>query len=407
MHFLRSSLVNRNKSKQLLIVLDGVGGIPNTVKTELDSAKTPNLNKFIKKSETGCHIPIKLGLTPGSGSAHLALFGYDPLEFDIGRGILEALGLDIKITDKDIAIRGNFATIKKQSGKNIISDRRAGRISTNENIRIIRYLSKKIKYIDGYKISFVSGIEHRFVCKVTCPKKITQEECRISDTDPQSEGLEPLLPKNLNKKSSKISKILINLINKIRTTLLHEKKANFVLFRGFSTYPKIPSFSELYKIKSASITTYPMYKGIGKLVGMEPLKLDKNDLKSQVKSIKKNINNYDFFYLHIKKTDSYGEDGNFKMKSKIIEEFDQNLPEILKLKFDVIAITGDHSTPSKMKSHSWHPVPVAIHSKNSFIGLSKRFNEVECLKGSMGIFEAKHLLTLMFAHSGILDKFGA
>mgnify|MGYP003323430963 FL=1 len=407
MHLLRSSLKNSNKSKNILIVLDGVGGIPNKYKTELEFAKTPNLNKLIKKSETGCHIPIKEGITPGSGSAHLALFGYDPLNFNIGRGVLEALGLDIHIGPKDLAIRGNFASVKYKNKKLIVTDRRAGRIKTDENNRIVKRLSQNIKTIGKYKIFFKSGLEHRFVCKISSPNKISKDECNIQDTDPQIVEQSPLDPINLNKKSLQTSIIVKKLLDKIKIVLKKEKNANFALLRGFSSYPTIPTFDNLYGIKSASVTTYPMYKGIGRLVGMEPLSLNNNSLQGQITAIKANINNYDFFYLHIKKTDSYGEDGNFKEKVKEIEKFDKLLPQLIDLNFNVIAITGDHSTPSRMKSHSWHPVPVLIRSDNSFNGLSKRFTESECLNGSLGIFEAKHLLTYIFAHAGNLDKFGA
>ena len=407
MHLLRSSLKNSNKSKNILIVLDGVGGIPNKYKTELEFAKTPNLNKLIKKSETGCHIPIKEGITPGSGSAHLALFGYDPLNFNIGRGVLEALGLDIHIGPKDLAIRGNFASVKYKNKKLIVTDRRAGRIKTDENNRIVKRLSQNIKTIGKYKIFFKSGLEHRFVCKISSPNKISKDECNIQDTDPQIVEQSPLDPINLNKKSLQTSIIIKKLLDKIKIVLKKEKNANFALLRGFSSYPTIPTFDKLYGIKSASVTTYPMYKGIGRLVGMEPLSLNNNSLQGQITAIKANINNYDFFYLHIKKTDSYGEDGNFKENVKEIEKFDKLLPQLIDLNFNVIAITGDHSTPSRMKSHSWHPVPVLIRSDNSFNGLSKRFTESECLNGSLGIFEAKHLLTYIFAHAGNLDKFGA
>ena len=408
MHNLRSQLINNIKAKILLIVLDGVGGIPNNVKTELEYAKTPNLDKLAIKSETGCHIPIIHGLTPGSGSAHLSLFGYDPMEFDIGRGVLEALGLDLEIGKNDLAIRGNFATVKEgDNGKLIVTNRRAGRIDTKTNERLTKKLSAQIKKINKYKIIFKSGIDHRFVVKIICPNKIDDTNCFIQDTDPQAEGLEPLLAKNLNSKAKALSGIVVKLISSIEAVLKDEKKANFALFRGYSTFPGVPTFEELYGIKAASITTYPMYKGIGRLVGMSPLKVNVNSIHSQVSALEKNIDKYDFFYLHIKKTDSYGEDGKFKEKVKVIEEFDKVLPKIKKLNFDVLAITGDHSTPSKMKGHSWHPVPVIIKSHNSFEGISKRFTEKECLKGNMGIFEGKYLLNLIFAHGQMLNKFGA
>ncbi len=407
MHEIRRKLINTKEKKILLIVLDGLGGLPFPLKTELDAAKTPNLNKLIKKSETGAHIPISNGLTPGSGSAHLALFGYDPLRFNVGRGVLEALGLDIKITNKDLAIRGNFATVKKVGTRLIVSDRRAGRIDTKSNKRIVDTLKQNIKKIGNVLVDFESGLEHRFVCKLRFNKKLSYEQCLISDTDPQEVGVSPLKPRNLNKKSLNLSKIIQMLINKISKTLIKEKKANYALLRGFSTYPEIPTFNELYNLNACSITTYPMYKGISSLVGMTPISSVGISIGSQVDALRKAYPKYNFFYFHIKKTDSYGEDGNYKKKIKIIEDFDKVLPSITSLNFDVLCITGDHSTPSKIKSHSWHPVPVLVKSKNSFYGLSKRFTEKECLKGSLGIFEAKNLLSIIFAHADMLNKFGA
>ena len=407
MHEITRKLINDKEKKILLIVLDGLGGLPFPSKTELETAKTPNLNKLVKKSETGVHIPISNGITPGSGSAHLALFGYDPLKFNIGRGVIEALGLDMKITDKDLAIRGNFATTKKVGNKLIVSDRRAGRIDTESNKRIVRLLKKNIKKIDNVLVDFRSGIEHRFACKLSFNKKLSHDECFISDTDPQQVGISPLKAKNLNKKSLHSSKIAQKLINQISKVLIKEKKANHALLRGFSVFPQIPTFRTLYNLNACSITTYPMYKGISSLLGMVPVPSVTGSIASQVDTLKKAYSKYNFFYLHVKKTDSYGEDGDYKNKIKIIEDFDSNLPNVMALGFDVVCITGDHSTPSRMQSHSWHPVPVLVNSQNSFHGLSKRFTEKECLKGSLGIFEAKNLLNIMFAHAGMLNKFGA
>ena len=407
MHELRSNLTKDKRSKIVLFVLDGVGGIPYPKLTELESAKTPSLDKLVKKSETGAHIPILSGLTPGSGAAHLSLFGYDPLSYNIGRGILEALGLDVHVTDKDLLIRGNFSTAKGNGAKIIITDRRAGRITTETNKRVIKILQSKIKNIDGVGVEFIPGLEHRFVCKLKLKRKLESTESMIVDTDPEEVGVPPLAPKNINKKSLKVSKIITKLISLIRIALKNEKRANYVLLRGFSVFPKIPTIQSLYGLRAASIVTYPMYKGISKLVGMTPLRVKGSSIESQVQTLKEEFDNYDFFYFHIKKTDSFGEDGNFREKIKVIENFDKQLEKVLKLRFDVVCITGDHSTPSKMKSHSWHPVPVIINSKNSFYGTSKRFTEKECIKGMMGLFEGKNLMNFILAHAEMLSKFGA
>jgi 2,3-bisphosphoglycerate-independent phosphoglycerate mutase len=407
MHELRSNLTKNKKAKIGLFVLDGVGGLPFPKLTELEAAKTPTLDKLAKKSETGAHIPILSGLTPGSGSAHLSLFGYDPLKYNIGRGILEGLGLDISVNEKDLLIRGNFSTVIEKNSKLIITDRRAGRISTAHNKRIVKLLQSKITKIDGIQVEFTSGLEHRFVCKLKFNHKLRGIETRVADTDPEEIGVAPLNPQNQNKESLKVSKTILKLISAMRTVLKNEKNANYALLRGFSIYPKIPTIESLYRLKAASIVTYPMYKGISKLVGMNPLEVKDGTIMSQVDTLKREFNNYDFFYFHVKKTDSFGEDGNYKKKIKVIEDFDRALKEILKLNFDVVCITGDHSTPSKMKNHSWHPVPVVISSKNSFYGTSKRFTEKECLKGTLGLFEGKNLMNFILAHAGILSKFGA
>ena len=407
MHKFRSNLIKNKKSKIILVVLDGVGGLPFPKLTELEAAKTPILDRLVKKSETGAHIPILNGITPGSGSAHLALFGYDPLNYNIGRGILEALGLDISVSEKDLLIRGNFATVKRIGKKTIITDRRAGRISTKTNQRIIKILQSKINKIGSTRVEFSPGLEHRFVCKLKFNYKLTEKDSMILDTDPEEINVQPLSPNSMNKQSEKTSKIIKKLINLIEEALKSEKNANYALLRGFSVYPKIPTIDSLYNLRSASIVTYPMYKGISKLVGMIPLNVKGGSIEDQVDKLKKEIKNYDFFYFHVKKTDSFGEDGNYKEKIKVIEDFDSELGKILDLNFDVVCITGDHSTPSRMKSHSWHPVPVLINSKNSFYGTSKRFTEKECMKGALGLFEGKNLMNYILAHAEMLSKFGA
>ena len=229
MHELRSNLTKNKKAKIGLFVLDGVGGLPFPKLTELEAAKTPTLDKLAKKSETGVHIPILSGLTPGSGSAHLSLFGYDPLKYNIGRGILEGLGLDISVNEKDLLIRGNFSTVIEKNSKLIITDRRAGRISTAHNKRIVKLLQSKITKIDGIQVEFTSGLEHRFVCKLKFNHKLRGIETRVADTDPEEIGVAPLNPQNQNKESLKVSKTILKLISKMRTVLKNEKNANYAL----------------------------------------------------------------------------------------------------------------------------------------------------------------------------------
>ncbi|MCD6453975.1 MAG: 2,3-bisphosphoglycerate-independent phosphoglycerate mutase [Candidatus Aminicenantes bacterium] len=392
-------LTVRNEKKILLVVLDGLGGIPfKDGKTELEAANTPNLDALAKESSCGLSIPVREGITPGSGPAHLAIFGYDPIKYEIGRGILEALGVGMDVTKRDVAVRGNFATIEN----GIITDRRAGRIPTEVNRQLIKEISDRLKKIDDVEIILKSGREHRFVL-ILRGDGLSDE---VSDGDPEKEGLPQKLPQPLAPQAGKTAEIASRFIKEVEKILKDKHPANTVLLRGFSKYPDIPSMEEIFKVKPAAIATYPMYRGLAKLVGMDILDTGES-LQDEVNSLKENWGKYDFFYLHVKKTDSYGEDGNFENKVKVIEEFDAHLPQILALKPDVLVITGDHSTPSKMKSHSWHPVPFLLKSSYCFNDDLKAFTERECRKGSLGVFYAQEGMALMLANALRLKKFGA
>jgi len=364
-------LVEENDSKILLVVLDGLGDIPSfDGKTPLEAAKTPNLDKLSKESALGMHIPVLPGITPGSGPGHLALFGYDPIKYEIGRGILEALGVGLEVTENDICIRANYAKVEEKDGKLIVLDRRAGRLSTEENKKLTEKISNEIKEINGVKIFIKSGIEYRLAILLRFDEKVNDDMCDILETDPQNEGKEVISPEPLSEKAKIVSEVLKEFLSRVREIIKNEK-GNYLLLRGYSTPPVIPNFSEIYKLKSLSITTYPMYKGLTKLIGIETTEVDGFSIKDEIDVLRENYKNFDFIYLHIKKTDSYGEDGDFINKLKVIEEFDSYLLEILSLNFDVLCITGDHSTPTIMKSHSFHPVPLLIHSSFIFKKLLK------------------------------------
>lgn len=400
-------LVEKNDSKILLVVLDGLGDIPSIDgKTPLEAAKTPNLDKLSKESALGMHIPVLPGITPGSGPGHLSIFGYNPLKYKIGRGILEALGVGLEVTKNDICIRANYAKVEEKDGKLIVNDRRAGRLSTEENKKLTEKITKEIEEINGVKIFIKSGIEYRLAILLRFNEKVNEDMCDILETDPQNEGKEVISPEPLSEKAKIVSEVLKEFLLRVREIIKNEK-GNYLLLRGYSTPPIIPNFSEIYKLKSLSIATYPMYKGLTKLIGMESVKVDGFSIKDEIDVLKENYKNFDFIYLHIKKTDSYGEDGDFMNKLKVIEEFDSYLPEILSLNFDVLCITGDHSTPTIMKSHSFHPVPLLIHSPFVFKGLSERFTEKECLKGELGTIKGEDIISLLLAHSKKLKKYGA
>ncbi|MBI5639431.1 MAG: 2,3-bisphosphoglycerate-independent phosphoglycerate mutase [Nitrospirae bacterium] len=402
MHKAFRELVQKNNTKIVLVVLDGLGGLPVNGKTELEAAQTPQMDALAKSSACGLHIPVSHGITPGSGPGHLALFGYDPLEYQIGRGILEALGLGMDVRKTDIALRCNYATIENS----VIKDRRAGRIPTDQSRLLTDKLQKNITTIDGAEIIFAPGMEHRFAVLLRFPEPLGAGASALNDTDPQKEGLAPLPPVAGTPDAEPVARVAGKFVSQVSEVLRNEEKANYALLRGFSVLPDLPSFSDLFGLKAVAIANYPMYRGLAKLVGMQTPVIS-GDVQSEIDFLRENYEQYDFFFLHVKKVDSYGEDGNFVEKKKRIEEFDMLLPQILDMKPDVLIISGDHSTPALLKGHSWHPVPVLLKSPFVLGGLCQGFSERECTKGELGIFPTTSLMPLALANAGRLKKFGA
>lgn len=392
-------IISKNGTKIVLVVADGLGGLPNTETglTELETARTPNLDRLAKCGSAGLSVPIGYGVTPGSGPSHLALFGYDPIQNLIGRGVLEASGIDFSLQPEDLAARGNFATLKD----GLIVDRRAGRISTEENRRFCALLSKEIEEIDGVKTIVQTVKEHRFVV-IFRGKEMAEG---LSENDPEKEGLAPLQIESLRNESRFAAAIANKFVARV-TEVLKTEKANYPLLRGFAKKPNLPSFNQKYFMRAAAIASYPMYRGLARLVGMEVLSTGEK-IADELETLKKNYRDFDFFYLHIKKTDSYGEDGNFAAKVKVIEEVDSTVGEIEKMQPDVIAVTADHSTPALLHSHSWHPNPFLLVSRYAMPNNLSGFSERECGKGSLGIFPATEIIPLLLAHSLRLKKFGA
>ncbi|MCY3985463.1 MAG: 2,3-bisphosphoglycerate-independent phosphoglycerate mutase [Candidatus Dadabacteria bacterium] len=407
MQNLVSKLTEKNSSKIVLCVLDGLGGLPVDGKTELETAHTPNLDRLVSDASLGLHVPVRRGITPGSGAAHLALFGYDPVHNEIGRGVLEALGLGIELGPSDVAVRGNFATVRYEGDAPVVTDRRAGRLSTEKNKRVISRISSAVGEISGVKVSFYPGLEHRFVVVLSFPEHLSEQQALVCDTDPQSEGAAPIIPRGENDGSIRTAEIAAELIDRACEAISDESVANYMLLRGFSVRPDLPTFDQAYRLRAGCVAAYPMYRGVSKLVGMDVLEVSGNSISDEIRTLSDNFREYDFFYLHVKKTDSYGEDGNFRAKVSVIEEFDSFLPEIIELGVDVLAVTGDHSTPAAMKSHSWHPVPVLISSAFCRGGVVEGFSESCCLSGDLGIIEATEIMPLLLAHAGRLRKFGA
>lgn len=394
------SLAINTESKIVLLVADGIGDIPSkNNQTVLETASIPNLDRLASQSVCGLADPISCGITPGSGPAHLSLFGYDPIKYQIGRGVLEALGIGMELSSRDLACRGNFATLDKEG---IITDRRAGRMATELNEKLCKFLQDKINQIGEVKVIIRPGMEHRFVVVF----RGDGLEDALSDADPQKVGEKIKFAEALDPKAKKSVKTVNEFIKQATDILKEHYPANTVLLRGFAKYPGLPTMKELFKLTPAAIATYPMYKGLAKLVGMEILKTGES-IEEEFKTLKKNFEKYDFFYLHIKKTDSYGEDGNYEQKVKVIEEVDKYIPEVLNLKPDVLVVTGDHSTPALMKGHSWHPNPFMLFSKYIRVDEAEQFNEKECVKGGLGRFLAVEALPLMMANALKLQKFGA
>ncbi len=397
-------LKQASESKILLVVLDGVGGLPLEPggPTELEAARTPNLDRLAEESALGLLTPVYPGLAPGSGPGHLALFGYDPFRFLVGRGALSALGLGADFREGDVALRGNFATLAPDG---TVLDRRAGRPSTEENRRVVARLQEAIPRLEDVEIHFYTESEHRFLV-VLRGEGLSDA---VTDTDPQKAGLKPLPARALEAGAERTARLVDLLSERIREVLRDEPKLNGALFRGASKRPSFPSMGEVYGLRAAAIASYPMYKGLASLVGMEvlPVEGEGDAHEGKLRTLRGNWDRYDFFYLHFKKTDAKGEDGDFWGKVGEIERFDALLPELLALGPTVLALTGDHSTPAALKAHSWHPVPLLLKAPYLRRDEARRFTEGEALKGSLGHLRGVELMPLLLAHAGRLAKYGA
>ena len=398
-------LTLKTKAKLVLVVLDGLGDIATPQQsylTPLEAANTPNLDKIAKDSAQGRMIPVAPGITPGSGPGHLGLFGYDPLEFQVGRGVIEALGLGLELKPGDVCARANFATLDT---KGIVTDRRAGRIATEVCEKLVALLSAKIKKIGDTEVIIKAGKEHRFVV-IFRGKGL---EGPLTDADPNREGFKipEVKPRDDgNAGQKKMAALIADFYKAALPVLAKEKPANGFLMRGIAHQPHIPLFVDRYLLKPACLAVYPMYKGLAQLVGMKKIE-GPQTIAEQFERYLKEYDNYDFFFIHYKYTDKYGEDGNFVAKKKAIEDFDAALPILLKKKPDVLVVTGDHSTPCALHGHSWHPQPVLLHSATSGSDKLERFTETGANSGSLGIFPAKFLIRLMQANARMFDKFGA
>ena len=389
-------------SRIVLLVLDGLGSLPMDPfgRTELEAANTPNLDSLAARSDLGLSRPVAAGVSPGSGPGHLALFGYNPLEYEVGRGVLSALGVGFELGENDLATRINFAT-RDESGK--ISDRRAGRIANEEASKLVDLLNEDVE-LDGAEVFITHEKEHRAVAVF----RADGLSDALSDSDPQRTGLEPLPVEPTDgtgdgaKKSAELANAFIEKADEI---LADHHPANTVLLRGFGMHPALPRFDEVYKLRAAAIAGYPMYKGLARLAGMEVLK-EGEGMAGEFETLKQNWDAFNFFFVHVKATDAAGEDGDFERKSAVIEEADALIPVLLDLSSAALAVTGDHATPAKMESHSWHGVPFLLSSEYT-LPTSERFGERACAGGSLGVFPAEEIMGLLMGHALKLNRYGA
>jgi 2,3-bisphosphoglycerate-independent phosphoglycerate mutase len=393
-------LVVPAQTKIAMIVLDGLGGLPLEPggRTELESANKPNLDALASQSILGLADPVAPGITPGSGPGHLGIFGYDPMRYEIGRGVLEALGIDFDLGPNDVAARGNFSTVDAQGN---LVDRRAGRIPTELNEQLVKIL-RAIR-LDGVETFVQTVKDYRFVFVMRGPGLGDA----LSETDPQRTGVPPLPVQALKPDSQRSAQLANEFVAQARRLLADKHPANMVLLRGFAKHPEMPTFKDVYGLNAAAIAVYPMYRGLAKLLGMKMLPVKGEGIADEFTVLEQNWSQFDFFYLHVKKTDSSGEDGDFARKAHVIEELDAQLPRLMALKPDVVVVGADHSTPSLLKSHSWHPVPVLIYSRYCRADQIGEYGERACMRGSLGRMRSMELMPIALANAMRLTKYGA
>jgi 2,3-bisphosphoglycerate-independent phosphoglycerate mutase len=388
------------QTKIVLIVMDGLGGLPLEPggKTELETAHTPNLDALAAQSALGLTLPVRPGITPGSGPGHLGIFGYDPVEYEIGRGALEALGVDLELGPDDLAARGNFCSV---NAAGVLTDRRAGRLPTDMSQELAQLL--RTIQIDGVEFFIEPVKEHRFAFVM----RGAGLGDALTDTDPQKTGVPTLAVQALAPDSEKAAWIANQFIEQVRKLLADRSPANMILLRGFGKFPALPQYRDIFGLNAAAISVNGMYRGVARLVGMQVLDVGGTGIEDEFATLEKNWNDFDFFYLHVKQTDTAGEDGDFYRKARVIEQVDALMPRLMALKPDVVIVSGDHSSPAALKFHSWHPVPTLLYGRYVRADGIAEFGERACLHGSLGILPAKDVMPIALANAGRIAKYGA
>ncbi len=394
------NLIVPAQTKIAMIIMDGLGGLPLEPggETELETAHTPNLDALAAQSALGLTVPVGPGVTPGSGPGHLGIFGYDPIEYEIGRGALEALGVGLDLGPDDVAARGNFCSV---DAAGLLTDRRAGRIPTDAS-RELAELLRTIQ-VDGVEFFVETIKEHRFAFVMRGPGLGDA----LTETDPWKTGVPARAARALEPDSAKAAQIANQFVAQARNLLADKHPANMILLRGFAKYPVVPTYPELFGLHAAAIAVNGMYRGVAKLVGMQVLHVDGDTVADEFTTLEKNWNDFDFFYLHVKKTDTAGSDGDFAGKVRVIEQVDALMPRLMALKPDVVIVSGDHSTPAVLKSHSWHPVPTLLYGKYVRADNIAKFGERACARGSLGVLPAKDMMPIALANAQRIARFGA
>ena len=385
-------------SKMVLLVVDGLGGLahPDTGKSELETAHIPNLDAMARKSACGLTTPVLPGVAPGSGPGHLALFGYDPLKHMIGRGALEALGVDVELRPGDVAARGNFCTVDSDG---LLVDRRAGRIPTELSAPICDRLDRI--EIEGVQVDVFAVQDYRFVLRL---RGDGLSEA-VTETDPQQAGVPALPVRALNAGAERTAALVNQFVAKAAQLMSEEERANMLLLRGFAQMPNLPAMGDVYKMSPAAIAAYPMYRGLATVAGMQVIPTGRH-FSDEVETLSANYDSHDFFFIHYKPADAAGEDGDFEAKVQSLEELDPLIPAIRELEPDVFMVAGDHATPAITAGHSWHPVPFMLNSRLTRGEGIPAFNERECRQGSIGSIPATNIMLLGMSHAGKMAKYG-
>lgn len=390
-----TDLLRPSSGKIVLVVIDGLGGFADAEHgTELEEAATPNLDTLAQEGILGLLDPVGPGITPGSGPGHLALFGYDPVAWQFGRGVLTAAGIGVDLRMGDVAARGNLCTLGDDG---TVTDRRAGRPDDETGRELARLLDERLDVDADVEVHHVKG--HRVLVVLR-----GGFDPRVADTDPGRTGMRPDPPTPHGPEAEKTSRVVGDLMEQAGE-ILDGQRANGLLLRGFEGPQKLPSMKDRYGVSAAAVAGYPMYRGLAALVGMEVLDRA-GSLEDACDVLEAAWDDHDFFFFHFKDADAAGEDGDRAAKEQAIARADAVLPRIRSLGPAVVAVSGDHSTPSQLAAHSWHPVPTAVWN-----GLERdeheRFGERWCRTGALGRRPSTELMPLLLAMAGRLEKYGA